>query len=325
VLLPALALLCTVLIGYAAHRASLCNVRAVADILQRRDPTMLLGLLQAVLWMAALTGMLVLAGGLVPAPAQVRMPLGWALAGGLLFGAGAALNGGCSLSTLHRLADGNLGMLATLGGFGAGVLAWVVVMEQGHPAQLTPVVSVWLRWPALAPWLLAALLLWVALRVRAFWRLARAAGPGALRAHVLAPSYPPWIAAALLGLSGGLLYATQGAWSYTSFLRSELVHGLGRAMAPRAWHAVLVAGLLAGMSISALQRRSLVWRGPGRLAGWLRHAAGGFLMGAGAALIPGGNDTLLLSGLPSLSATALGTYLFLLAGIAATLRLLRAG
>lgn len=74
---------------------------------------------------------------------------------------------------------------------------------------------------------------------------------------VLAPSYHPFVAAALLGLSGGLLYATQGAWSYTNFLRAELVHALGRAMAPTAWHGLLVVGLLVGMAGSALQRRSL--------------------------------------------------------------------
>ena len=39
------------------------------------------------------------------------------LAGGLLFGDGAAVNGCCSLSTLTRLADGDLGMLAALAGF----------------------------------------------------------------------------------------------------------------------------------------------------------------------------------------------------------------
>lgn len=46
-------------------------------------------------------------------------------------------------------------------------------------------------------------------------------------------------------------------------------------------------------------------------------------MGAGAAVIPGENDTLLLSGLPSLTAAAVGAYAFMLLGIAAALLALR--
>ena len=46
-------------------------------------------------------------------------------------------------------------------------------------------------------------------------------------------------------------------------------------------------------------------------------------MGAGAALVPGGNDTLLLSALPTLALQATIAYLSLLAGIAMALWLLR--
>jgi hypothetical protein len=67
---------------------------------------MLWSLFQAVLWMAMLTGTLVLGFRLQPQPAMVRIPVAWAIAGGWLSGVGASANGGCSLSTLHRLADG---------------------------------------------------------------------------------------------------------------------------------------------------------------------------------------------------------------------------
>lgn len=314
-----IAIACVLLIGFSAHRASLCNVRAVAEILQARNFRMLGGLLQAVLWMAALTGVLVLVAGVETQPVPVRMPLGWALAGGLVFGVGAAINGGCSLSTLHRLVDGNLGMLATLGGFVVGIGAWVWLMDASVPAQITPVASPWLRYPRLAPWLLAALLCWVALRLAQFLRQATLAGPRGLVRGALAPAYDVSVAAALLGLAAGLLFATQGAWSYSNFLRSAVFHQLGIAMAPSAWHALLVACLLGGMLVSALQRRSLAWGAPGGLAGWMRHAGGGLFMGAGAAMIPGGNDTLVLNGLGNLTVAALGSYIFMLLGIAGTL------
>ena len=322
-LLAAIAVACVLVIGFAAHRASLCNVRAVADILHARDARMLGSLLQAVLWMAALTGVLALVAGVMPQPVAVRIPLAWALAGGFVFGAGAAINGGCSLSTLHRLVDGNLGMLATLAGFLVGVGAWVWLMAASIPAGQATVPSVWLRLPGVAPWLLGALLAWVALRLVAFRGLARNSGRRGVAQHVLAPAYHVSVAAALLGTAGGLLFATQGAWSYTNFLRTEVFHGLGIAMAPSAWHGILVAGLLAGMLVSALERRALRWQLPQGPLAWARHAGGGVLMGAGAAMIPGGNDTLLLNGLANATTTALGAYLGMLAGIAVVLALLR--
>jgi hypothetical protein len=51
-------------------------------------------------------------------------------------GVGAAVNGGCSLSTLTRLADGDLGMLAAPAGFLAGVSTWTGVLT-----PLTPYLS----------------------------------------------------------------------------------------------------------------------------------------------------------------------------------------
>ena len=318
-LLSAVSMLCVLLIGFAAHRASLCNVRAVAEIMTTGSGHTLWSIGQAVLWMAALAGVLVLGFGHVPQTILTRTPLAWALWGGWLFGVGAAVNGGCSLSTLHRLADGELGMIATIAGFLLGVSTWLLAQASGWPAELEPAVSPWVRWPDLAPWMLTFLLGWALLRLRWFRRLSRSHVKVSWRDRLLAPAYHLSISAAIMGLAGGLLYATQGAWSYTNFLRVEVLHWLGDARAPTAWHGILVGGLLAGMILSALQRRSLAWRGPAGITGWARHTVGGALMGAGAAMVPGGNDTVLLSGLPAMTDAAFGAYAFMLIGIASVL------
>ena len=75
-LLDAIALLCALIIGFAAHRASLCNVRAVEEIIKTGNARMLSSLLQSVLWMATLTGVLVLVLGLAPKPVLARLPIG---------------------------------------------------------------------------------------------------------------------------------------------------------------------------------------------------------------------------------------------------------
>ena len=321
-LLDILALGCAALIGFAAHRGSLCNVRAVAELMTTGSAHMLSSLLQAVLWMAALTGVLVLGFGLAPQPVLAHTPVYWAVAGGALFGTGAAINGGCSLSTLTRLADGNMGMVATLAGFALGVSALVALHAGDSLAALAPLPSPWLRWPDLAPWLLAGLLVWALQRVRSLWRLARQPEPAPVTS-LLAPSYHLSAAAVLMGLAAGLLFATQGAWSYTNYVRTGVSHALGEVPAATAWHAALVGALLVGMLGSSLQRRSFVWTRPTDVVGWMRHAIGGALMGMGAALVPGGNDTLLLGNLPTMTGAAAGTYLSMLLGIALVLWMMR--
>jgi uncharacterized membrane protein YedE/YeeE len=86
---------------------------------------------------------------------------------------------------------------------------------------------------------------------------------------------------------------------------------------------VLLVAALTGMLLSTLQRGSfrLDWR-PRRI--WLRNVCGGLLMGLGVALTPGGNDALVLYGIPSLSPHALPAFLAMVAGIALGLSAMRA-
>ena len=322
----ALALACAALMGFAAHRASLCNVRAVAEIMSSHTAHMLSSLMQAALWMALLVGAITLLADHPPPPVSMPSRMAWALAGGWLFGLGAALNGGCSLSTLHRLADGELGMLATLLGLALGVVSWAVLWTNGgifRPVEFTPVTSLWTRWPALGPWVLLALALWALSRVAALRQLARSSASASIGQRVLAPRYHLTVSAALLGLAGGVLFSTQGAWSYTNHLRTSVLHAWAGGHAPAANHSALVVALVLGMVASAVQRGSIEWRRPQRAVAWLRHTGGGMLMGAGAAMVPGGNDTLLLNALPTLALQAIGAYLAMLAGIATVLWLMR--
>lgn len=144
-----------------------------------------------------------------------------------------------------------------------------------------------------------------------------------LRRRTAARTYRLSSAAAVMGIAGGLLYTLQGAWTYTNFLRTEAISWFHTVPPPSAVHGFLLVALFAGMLFSSLQRRSfaLQYDWHNNLG---RRLGGGFLMGAGGALVPGGNDTLILSAIPTLSPWALGTYLALLAGVAITLITMRA-
>jgi uncharacterized membrane protein YedE/YeeE len=119
-----LALLLAAVLGYAAHRGSVCTVRAVAETMHARTFAMFWSVAKSVLWIVAVT---------VPAffliPATASSVSGWsltlvALAGGFAFGLGAGINGACAYSTMARFVDGEAGMLVTIAGFGLGVFVF---------------------------------------------------------------------------------------------------------------------------------------------------------------------------------------------------------
>lgn len=251
----------------------------------------------------------------------MRTAIGFALFGGFVFGVGAAINSGCSLSTLQRFADGDLSMFATIAGFGVGAGGWLSVDAAWKISAHAPVVAM----AAVVPkaddsWILIILWAWVSLEF--FALLIPAIATKAIAKNFLAPTYRLSTSAALLGIAGGVLYATQGSWTYTSFYYSTLAANSG-GVAPTMWHALLVGALLFGMVVSSIQRRSFELKSSHQVRVWARRFAGGVMMGVGGALMPGGNDTLLLSTMPALSGEALIVFGGLLFGVAAALAVMK--
>jgi len=317
-LLDLVCLLLAALIGFATHRASLCNVRAVAEILEVGRARMLASLMIAVLWAMTVAGTLVLLLHWPLASFPRRTPALLAAAGGYVFGVGAAINGGCSLSTLQRLADGELAMFVTLAGVVLGMLLWANLEALGIPSALVRTTSPWEGMGVLPTIILFGLWIWALQEAVRLWRRARTARwPDRL----WATRYRLSSAAALLGIVGGVLYALQGSWTYTYLLRTQVASALGMTPA-MGGKALLAIALVAGMWVSSVQRQSFALRLPRRRE-FFACLSGGLLMGLGAALLPGGNDTLLLTALPSLSIVALASYAALLAGIASALLVLR--
>ena len=124
------------LLGFAAHRSSICTVLAVAEVLSTRRAYMLFSFAKTILWVLAISLPLIWL-----LPGARASGSGWAisvsiLAGGFLFGVGAALNGGCAFSTLWKLGDGQLRMLLTLGSFGFQNVHLVRYTDQRSEASL---------------------------------------------------------------------------------------------------------------------------------------------------------------------------------------------
>jgi uncharacterized membrane protein YedE/YeeE len=304
-------LLLGLLFGVVAQRSRFCLVAAVSNLALMRDyrqvhaylaalgvATLGTGLLEALQWVD------------IGATSYRNLVFNWlgALGGGLLFGMGAMLAGGCASRTLVRSAEGNLGALATLLSFALvgmmtlfGVLepvrVWLVqatarpaLPEQtslsgllGLPGIVLPVVlslacfMVIYRfgnWRANIRFILAGIA--IGLILTAGWWVT-----GVLGQDEFDPLTPSSLAVAG-PLSRGVVYLTTAQFS-----------GSGFAL-------FLVLGLMLGAFASALVGRDFRWVAPaGDRVG--SYFSGGALMGIGAMLAGGCNIGQGLTGVSTLS------------------------
>jgi hypothetical protein len=283
-----LLLLLTFALGALLSRVSLCAVAAVQQWVGARDSA---GLRRLALAASGAALALLLLAGLVPRhvwlPADAAPGAG-VIAGGVLLGLGALVNGGCYLGSVLYLGTGNLNFVFTLAGIGAGLRLAMNLLPPSVDATSG------LRMAMGPVWILG--LLGFALAIVVLVRSARVVAWPALLAGVLA----------------GLVYARQPGWSYGALLQS-LLQGRPGLMH---WRDNLPAvTLFAGAVAGALVAGRLHWRRPG-LVRALRCLVGGTAMGVGAALVPGGNDTLLLWAIPGLTVRGTLAYATMLATIA---------
>jgi hypothetical protein len=318
--MPALviAALLAAVLGFAAHRASICTVRAVAELMSSRRGFMLASIGKSIVWASAITIPFYLFSMTAPPQSGAWQLSIMAMLGGFVFGLGAAMNGACVYSTMARLADGEVRMLVAVIGFAFGIVGFVSLVDAGflsRPSPGMPRIGVLIGCTAAVA--LLGLALYEATRL---WRTR----PPEARTHelVFAKQYRLSTAAMLIGLAAGLLYVIEGPYGYATTVQQGVEAALGRGPPAEAERWILLAAALAGMLVSTLQRRSfrLDWRPRPR---WLMNLAGGALMGLGVALAPGGNDSLVLYAIPTLSPHALPAYAALALGVAAGLLAIR--
>ena len=160
--------------------------------------------------------------------------------------------------------------------------------------------------------LMVAFLLVVGWTVKA-WRLAHPLWAPS-RSPVVARLWAPHGATTVIALTFLATLLLAGAWAYTDLL-ADLARGMA---ANRAARCLLFVALLAGAAWGGWTAGR--WRST-RVTGaqLLRCLAGGVLMGWGSLLIPGGNDGLILIGMPLLWPYAWVAFLAMCASIVAAL------
>lgn len=319
----ALAISCVLasILGFAAHRASVCTVRAVAEMTHSGTGYMLASIVKSAVWIFAITIPVFL---LVP---QTSMGIsGWqltftAIFGGLLFGTGAGINGACAYSTMARMVDGEVGMMITVVGFALGVLIFIGLVGTNVVARPVAAPGKVPDMLVYAPYITAVLFVWVAYEAIRLWRTRPEAAT--LRSMILAPQYRLSTSALLIGLASGAIFLLFGSAGYTTTLQQVIEGYFGTRPPPAYGRWIVLCAVVFGMLLSTWQRGSfrIDWR---PRWSWSRNILGGTLMGLGTALLPGGNDALVLYGLPSLSPHALPAYAALIVGIFVALMTMRA-
>lgn len=161
---------------------------------------------------------------------------------------GAAINGGCSLSTVQQLADGDSSVLLTLLAFVVGV-AGTMTLENLWLTQRVQSQALW--WEQLTRTqhllLVTVLSLWAVRELVMQWR--RRNPSLSVRQRLAAPRYRLSFGALLLGVCSGLLFLLEGAWTYTNYLREQTKGWFFDGISPGGPRGILV--LIPTLSIQA--------------------------------------------------------------------------
>ena len=273
-------------LGFALNRGSICTVIATADLVARKRPARSIALLESALWASLVYALL----NISPFMSEGWLPLGYLVVGTVLFALGSYVNGACVFGSVGHFGNGEIEFVLVF--VGIFIVTYIEPLTKLLPVQ--PPLSMSLPGGILPLVGILALLL-----------LARFAVTRSGEKNFVLLSFTM----AAVGLTFVLLSIFTPLFSITASIET--------IVSVPAAGAVTIAGMSLGSITSAAlrERRFMInwptWRGV------MRHLAGGMLMGLGAVLIPGGNDTLLLVGLPGAAWQAFVSYTLLVAVLAA--------
>jgi uncharacterized protein len=296
-------------LGYALARGGFCMNTAFRSIVFEKDRSLVRA------WILAL-GINVIGVAVLDELRVITVtmaPLAWPalLVGGVMFGCGMVLSGGCASGSCYRAGAGMVGSICALLGFAAGATAITagalkpvlqslsrpVIDVHGMEATLANVIAPdapWVRWPVIAAFCIPAAV-WLARAPRdrfvtgwGWKRTGLAIGVLALAA---------WVISGMTQRPYGLSF-TQPIVSVVRFVLAGDAGGIN-------WSTFVVLAVPAGAALGALRSGNLALRIPDARR-VVQQLAGGVVMGLGAGLAGGCN---IGHGLTGLSTLSLGSVL----------------
>jgi hypothetical protein len=282
------------IMGFAIQRGATCMVAAVDEVVTTRRFTRLTAMLAASLWVLA--GLLIAQafGVLVTMPTAYAVT-GWTLAGGALLGLGAFVGRACVFGAIARFGNGEWSYLMVPVGFFAGCATVPPLFMPMMPQALPRGSAVFdaAGWFAVLLALLAVA--WIVRARRMARRDTESAPTTSARLGFAARVWSPGAATTVIGITFFFMMLLVGPWAYTEAL-ADVARKMPRDLLPRA---LLMFALFAGAFTGGLTARRF-GSAPVSLQSLARCFASGVLMGWGTLLTPGGNDGLILVGMPLL-------------------------
>ncbi len=305
--------------GYVIQRGGFCLTRALSNAVLMRDGNILRAYVLALL--VAMVGVqLIETLGLVDIPLR---PLRWLsnIAGGLLFGVGMILSGGCSGSTWYRVGEGAIGAWVVLLGFAIGATtAGIGLLSPLRSLLQKPTITVG---DGAAPTLanIAGLSPWIVIVVLAVlggvWLMRGPREPGhgkwpwpATGAAVGVVIALGWWTSAYGDRPVGITFAAN-----TGHLLTYPMVGYPNRVT---WSMLMALGVPVGAFIAAWTTNQFGWKLPAA-SSLVKIFAGGLLMGAAALVAEGCNINQGLTNSATLALGSLLTFASMCAGACATL------
>ena len=186
---------------------------AVGEVMSSGTGRIFLSFLKVILWVTLVNGLLDmwLPGSGRPLSEE---PLDlMSVIGGFIFGAGAAFNGGCSFSTISKIAQGNLHVALTLPAFVIGVILSAGLLSRMGPGPSIRMAAMSDFWSYVTLAVLCGWGIWEIIKIVR----PQLVGEGLWRG-LAARRYRLSTGAAVVGICSGFLYAVYGRWAYSSRL-----------------------------------------------------------------------------------------------------------
>ena len=273
-------------LGFALNQGSICTVIATRELVSEKRPAQFIALVECAVWAALVYATLETS----PMMQQGWSPPGYLVPAAILFGLGTYLNGACVFGAVGHFGNGEIDFgFAFLGIFAVVYLKslFELVPDQPPISASLPVGPALL---ALALLAILALRLGVSLRSESnFMRLT--------------------LSMAAIGITFTILAVFAPGFSITA--------SVGSIVSIPVAGAVISVCMFGGSLVSArFMKRQFTLKWP-TIKTIVRRTLAGMVMGLGALLIPGGNDTLLMIGFPMGAWQAALAYVLFVATLAA--------
>lgn len=282
------------LLGFCLGRVATCTVAATGRWVTEGKADWLGGLLVVLSWSGLVLFLLVQYSGRAHIPVDIE--IGRSLFIGAAFmGVGALVNRGCFVGTIGYIGTGKFSYLLSF--VGLALAMWLAgdhgldLFDPVTQIKRTAIADSTIKQAAIGGFILVCLI--------SLWLLV-------IKRNVA------MLALLTIGICAALMFGTRPEWAYAAVLNS-FINGQGLSVGITVELAVVA--LFAGAIFSSwLKDRFRPEWGDWKRAG--TNFIGGFLMGIGAAAVPGGNDILLMWTIPGLASYGALAYLVMIGVIA---------